>query len=154
VSGVVLAVCFGSGGIPKHPADEGRVTFDGLVGDRQRQPLHGGRHRAVCLLSIEEVRALQADGVECELPGAFGENLLTEGLDSTALRPGDRLRVGEQVLLELHDVREPCGTLRKIDKRFPDLMVGRSGWVCRVIEEGVVRPGNLVSSEAAQSEQV
>lgn len=146
MSGVVLAICLGPGGIPKHPVDEARVTVDGLVGDKQRQSFHGGRHRAVCLLSIEEVRSLQADGVECEPPGAFGENLLTEGLEGAALRPGDRLRVGEEVLLEVHDVREPCGTLRKVDKRFPDLMVGRSGWVCSVLEEGVVRPGDPIAA--------
>ena len=50
----------------------------------------------------------------------------------------------DEVLLELHDVREPCGTLRELDRRFPDLMVGRSGWVCRVIEEGVVRAGTTI----------
>ena len=99
----------------------------------------------MCLLSIEEYRALQADEVVCEPPGAFGENLLTQGLDPSALRPGDRLRVGDEVLLELHDVREPCGTLRALDRRFPDLMVGRSGWVCRVLEEGLVRAGMPVT---------
>ena len=87
---------------------------------------------------------MQADGVACEPPGAFGENLLVEGLDRASLRPGDRLQVGDEVLLELHDVREPCGTLRKLDRRFPDLLVGRSGWVCRVLAEGVARPGQAV----------
>jgi MOSC domain-containing protein YiiM len=144
MTGKVLAVCLGPGGIPKHPVEEARVTVDGLEGDRQGQALHGGRNRAVCLLSIEEYRLLQADGVGCEPPGAFGENLLVEGLDHAALRPGDRLRVGDQVLLQLHDVREPCGTLRSLDPRFPDLMVGRSGWICRVLEEGTLRPGHPV----------
>ena len=144
MSAKVVAVCVGEGGIPKHAVDEARVTVDGVEGDRQRQSVHGGRHRAVCLLSLEEYHSLQADGVACEPPGAFGENLLTEGLDPAGLRPGTRLRVGDEVLLELHDVREPCGTLRGLDSRFPDLMVGRSGWVCRVIEEGVVRTGTTI----------
>ena len=144
MTATVLAVCLGAGGIPKRPVEEARVAVDGLEGDRQRQRSHGGRDRAVCLLSIEEYRLLQADGVECEPPGAFGENLLIEGLDPTTLRPGDQLQVGDQVLLQLHDVREPCGTLRTLDRRFPDLMVGRSGWVCRVLEEGTLRPGQAV----------
>lgn len=145
MTGKLLAVCLGPGGIPNHPVEEARVTLDGLEGDRQRLPEHGGRLRAICILSLEEYRLLQADGVDCEPPGAFGENLLVDGLDRSALRPGDRLQVGEEVLLELYDVREPCGTLRKLDRRFPDLLLGRSGWLCRVLQEGTVRPGQTIT---------
>jgi MOSC domain-containing protein YiiM len=153
VAEVLLAVCLGPGGIPKQPVDSARVTLDGLEGDAHDQSYHGGRKRAVCLLSIEQYRALRADGVACETPGTFGENLLIEGLDPSLLRPGDRLRIGDQVLLELHDVRAPCATLRSIDGRFPDLMVGRSGWMCAVLEEGTLRPGMAVTRLAGADHQ-
>ncbi|MBL8863094.1 MAG: MOSC domain-containing protein [Planctomycetes bacterium] len=147
--GVVLAVCLGPGGIPKHPVEEALVEQLGLVGDRHRFQRHGGADRAVCLFAIEDYRTLKADGVPCDAPGTFGENLLTAGLDLAALRPGDRLLVGEELLLEIHDVRAPCGTLKKLDPRFPELMVGRSGFVCRVVRGGLVRAGLPIALAAA-----
>lgn len=142
MQGVVVAVCLGPGGIPKQPVASTVVTELGLVGDKQRYTkVHGGANRAVCLFSLEDYRSLQADGVKVEPPGAFGENLLTEGLDYTRMRPGDRLSVGEELVIEIHDVREPCGTLKSVDARFPNLMLGRSGFVCRVVTGGTVRAG-------------
>jgi MOSC domain-containing protein YiiM len=32
-----------------------------------------------------------------------------------------------------------------LDARFPDLMLGRSGFVCRVLRAGRLRPGMSVS---------
>jgi len=140
-AGKVLAVCLGPGGVPKAPVDVGVVGELGLEGDKHRFHRHGGPNRAMCLFSIEDCRSLQADGVEAEGPGVYGENLLLEGLAFEELRAGDRLRIGDDVLLELHDIRVPCATLKSIDDRFPELMVGRSGFVCRVVEGGEVRPG-------------
>lgn len=142
--GTVLAVCLGPGGIPKYPVERAQVGELGLEGDGHRFRLHGGRDRALCLLSIEEVRSLQADGVVVSGPGAFGENLLTEGLEAKSLRPGDRLRVGDDVQLELFDVREPCKTLKPLDARFPALMLGRSGFLARVLAGGELRPGQTI----------
>jgi MOSC domain-containing protein YiiM len=142
--GTILAVCVGPGGIPKHCVAEARATPDGLVGDKQRYRIHGGPNRALCLFSIEDYRSLRRDGVPCEQPGTFGENVLVQGLDFARLLPGDKLALGEEVAIELFDVREPCGTLKSVDARFPNLMLGRSGFVCRVLREGVLRPGQAV----------
>lgn len=137
----VVAVCLGGGGIPKHPVDEARVEPMGLVGDRHSYVLHGGADRAVCLISTDTYESLREDDVDCRAPGTFGENVLTQGLDEWTLRPGDRLRLGDEVIIEIHDIRAPCKTLKAVDPRFPDLMLGRSGWVCRVVETGTLRPG-------------
>lgn len=150
-AGVVLAVCLGPGGIPKAPVASARVGLLGLEGDAHRYRGHGGPKRALCLLGAEEVEALRQDGVPVEGPGAFGENLLTRGLDCARLRPGERLLVGDEregVLLELEDVREPCATLRALDARFPDLMLGRSGWLCSVLSGGILRPGMPIRRHA------
>jgi MOSC domain-containing protein YiiM len=144
LSGTVDSVCTGSGGIPKHAVAEALVSELGLEGDGHRYHLHGGADRAVCLFSLENYRALQADGVACEAPGAFGENLLTEGFDDARLEIGDHLQVGDEVVLEVFDVREPCVTLKPIDARFPELLIGRSGWLCRVVHTGTVRAGDAI----------
>jgi len=143
--GSVVAVCVGPGGIPKHPVASARVGALGLEGDKQRQKFHGGANRAVCILSVAEVRSIERDGVRGLVPGSFGENLLIDGLDFGVLRPGDRLAIGDEVVIEVHGVREPCGTLRPLDRRFPDLMAGRSGFVCQVVREGVVATGEAVT---------
>ena len=140
----VVAVCLGEGGIPKGEVPRARVGPLGLEGDRHRFRLHGGPDRAVCVLSEAETLSLARDGVEVDGPGAYGENLLLAGVDFSELRPGDRLRVGEEVVLELFDVRAPCRTLKPLDARFPELMLGRSGWLCRVVEGGDVAPGMAV----------
>jgi len=144
LAGTILAVCIGPGGIPKQPVPEARATPAGLVGDKQRYRMHGGADRALCLFSIEDYRSLRKDGVACADPGTFGENVLVQGLDFTQLLPGDELALGDEVLIELFDVREPCGTLKSVDARFPNLLLGRSGFVCRVLREGLLRPGQLV----------
>lgn len=137
----LVAISAGPGGIPKHPVDRVRITAVGLEGDGHRNAFHGGPRRAVCMLSVEEVRWLAADGVRGAGPGTFGENLLVEGLVLDALTPGDHLEFDGGVVLVLDDVRAPCGTLKSVDERFPDLMAGRSGWLCRVESEGDVRVG-------------
>jgi molybdopterin adenylyltransferase len=152
LTGTILAVCLGPGGIPKLAVDEIHVRTGGIEGDKQRAWMHGGKKRAVCLYSIEDYRTLQQDGVKVQAPGAFGENVLCEGLDFTQLVAGDALALGDEVMLEIHDVREPCGTLKPIDARFPNLMLGRSGFVCKVLREGSVRPGMTIQRMEAARE--
>jgi MOSC domain-containing protein YiiM len=141
--GRVLAVCVGSGGIPKPSVKAASVSTLGLDQDGHRFEGHGGANRAVCLFFTNDYATLRSDGVDCEAPGTFGENLLVEGIDPALLRAQDCLQIGD-VLLEIHDIREPCHTLKRVDQRFPDLMVGRSGYVCRVLESGVLRTGDSV----------
>lgn len=140
----VAAVCLGPGGIPKPQVESCAVSAGGLEGDGHRKLHHGGRDRAVCLLAEEVYEALREDDVDCTIPGTFGENVLTRGLDDSTLRPGDRLRIGDELVVEIHDVRAPCATLKAVDRRFPELMVGRSGWLCRVVEPGILRRGATI----------
>lgn len=143
-SGTVLAVCLGPGGIPKHAVASAVVAELGLVGDGHRYKRHGGVNRAVCLFAVEDYATLRRDGVPCDAPGTFGENVLTEGLDYAELRPDDELAIGDEVVIAIHDVREPCKTLKPVDARFPELMVGRSGFVCRVVRGGTLRGGMTI----------
>jgi MOSC domain-containing protein YiiM len=140
MSARLAAVCLGPGGIPKARVDSASVHELGLDGDGHRYVEHGGRDRAVCLLSRAEVHELELEGVVHGGPGAFGENLLVEGLDLRACRPGDCFRIGSEVVIELSDVRAPCHTLKALDARFPDLMLGRSGYMARVLRAGTIAP--------------
>lgn len=141
------------GGVPKLPVAEARIAADGVIGDRQRnREAHGGVHRAVCLFSLEVIEALQSEG-HAITPGASGENLTLAGLDWTHLAPGDRLRIGEAVRLEIVSYTSPCrhnaqwfveGDYSRISQtRHP----GWSRLYARVLAEGVVRTGDRVAVE-------
>jgi MOSC domain-containing protein YiiM len=139
------------GGVPKLPVPEARITVDGVAGDRQRnREVHGGVDQAVCLFSLEVIEALQAEGHSIK-PGSSGENLTVAGLDWAQLTPGDRLRIGDAVVLEIVKYTAPCkyntqwftgGDFSRISqKKHP----GWSRLYARVLAEGVVRPGDAVT---------
>ena len=131
------------GGMPKLPVPSARVTRHGVDGDYQRnKKYHGGPNRAVCIFSRELYDWLRDQGIDLK-NGSVGENFTTQGLNLNALDKGDRLRVGDCVI-ELTDVRVPCSNLKKWDVDLPEMIVGRSGWVAKVIEEATVRPGDAI----------
>jgi MOSC domain-containing protein YiiM len=142
--GVISQVNISDGGMPKLPVPEAMVTANGVAGDRQRVPkVHGGPDRAVCLYSEELYEWLRETCNVNITAGQIGENFTTRGLDLGALQPGDRLRAG-QCLIEITKVRAPCHQLRIWDPDLPELIVGRSGWVAKVLEPGLVRAGDPI----------
>ena len=132
------------GGMPKLPIESAKVTVDGVEGDWQKnRKYHGGPNRAICIYSVELYDWLNEQGIPLE-HGSIGENFTTQGLDLQKLAKGDRLRVGSDCVVEITDVRIPCGQLKKWDTDLPELIVGRSGWVAKVVKEGVVRKGDTI----------
>jgi MOSC domain-containing protein YiiM len=102
---------------------------------------------------MEDYSRLIAAGVPADAPGTYGENLLTEGLDYKALRPGDHLHLSGGVKLEIFDIREPCVTLQQLDPRFPDLLIGRSGFLCRVLQGGGVATGEQIRLDTSDAKR-
>ena len=131
------------GGMPKLPVESARVTRFGVEGDRQRNlKYHGGPNRAVCIFSEELYDWLREKGIDLK-NGSVGENITTRGLDLNKLAKGDRLKVGDCVI-EITDVRIPCRNLKKWDPDLPELVVGHSGWVAKVLTEAIVRAGDTI----------
>lgn len=138
-------------GIWKTPVD-GRVAVRGvnLDGDDQAdREVHGGPDKAVYAYAIEDTRWWEAPGqLGRDLgPGAFGENLTTEGLDLTSARIGDRWRVGS-TLLEVRQTRVPCFKLglRMGDPTFLKTFAHarRPGAYLGILEEGDVGAGDRI----------
>ena len=150
----VLQVNVSPGGVPKRAVAEAFVGVNGLEGDSVNHPkIHGGPERAVCLFSLETIRALQDEGHPV-FPGAVGENLTVAGLDWPALEVDAVLAVGADVRLQLTQRVEPCRTIAGAfaDGRFkrikPDRAPDETRWYARVLAEGTVRPGDAVRAEA------
>jgi MOSC domain-containing protein YiiM len=150
VAGRVASVNVSAGGVPKLPTREARLGPNGLEGDRQRnRRIHGGPMRALCLYSLERIRALQGEGHPI-VPGSAGENITLEGIDWPLLVPGVHLTLGDAEI-EITSFTQPCGV---IAKSFSDHASGRigqdenPGWsriYARVIREGTIRVGDAAA---------
>jgi len=141
------------GGVPKGPVREGQVTSLGLEGDRHNDTVHhGGPERALCLYALERIADLQAEGHPI-YPGSTGENLTLVGLDWEQVVPGTRLRLGQEVQVEVTLYTTPCG---KIAASFVEGQIQRMsqaahpGWsrvYARVLSLGTIRVGDAVRVE-------
>lgn len=138
------------GGVPKLPIREAVVTETGVRGDRQRNlKHHGGPDRALCLLALEVILALQAEGHPI-YPGSTGENVTITGLDWAALQLGNRLLLGDDVVIELTSYTVPCQNIREsfaggaFNRLAQKTHPGQSRLYARVLQAGTVRVGQPV----------
>ncbi len=113
---------------------------------------HGGDwHRQVSLLGAEKVDSFNAGGGEVT-PGAFGENLLVEGIDFRSLPVGTRFRSGDAVL-EMTQIGKACHSHCQIYHRMGDCIMPREGVFARVLSGGQLSVGDelqVISSEKAR----
>ncbi len=140
--GVIKAVCISS---EKHVQkdDVGKALLIeeyGLEGDAHA----GYAHRQVSLLAEESVEKMKALGLKNLRPGAFGENLTTSGIDLLSLKVGDRLRVGEEIILEVSQIGKECVERCAIYYQAGDCIMPREGIFARVIRGGHLRRGDLI----------
>ena len=139
------------GGVPKHAVPSAEITVGGVTGDKQRDlRYHGGPLRAVSIYSLERIEALRAEGHPIS-PGSTGENLTVSGLEWEALATGDRLRIGDEVVVEL---TKPCAPCKNIAGSFSGgeftrisakVNPGWSRFYARVVVAGTVHEGDAVA---------
>ena len=137
-------------GIWKSPIDSASVMVRGvnLDGDDQAdRRVHGGPDKAVYAYAEEDYAFWKEAERLAVSPGLFGENLTVRGLELRDAVVGERWRVGTAVL-EVAQPRLPCYKLgiRMGDDEFPRRFeeVGRMGAYLRIINEGVVAPGDAI----------
>ena len=113
----------------------------GLEGDAHA----GNWHRQVSLLSFEKIEEFRRRGAEVD-PGAFGENLIIEGMELRALPVGTRFHIGEAVL-ELTQIGKECHSHCEIYKKMGDCIMPREGVFAQVIKGGRIQKGDQVQAE-------
>jgi len=104
-----------------------------------------GSKRQVLLMDSETLAEMDLH------PGQVKENVLTRGLNIRALAPGQRLRIG-QALMEVTIPCTPCNMFEAIRPGLEAEMRGKRGMLCRVLEDGLMRPGDrieILAQEAA-----
>ena len=148
-AGQLFSINCSPGGVPKLPVAEALVTTYGLFGDSQADARHhGGPCRAVCLFSLERIRALQGEGHPIGT-GTTGENFTLSAIDWEIIAPGTRIELGE-VQLEVTSFAAPCRTIRDsfTGQKFVRMsQKHHPGWsrvYAKVLREGLVHTGDQV----------
>lgn len=113
----------------------------GIEGDA-----HAGLwHRQISLLAGESI-----DTVKEKLPtlkdGAFAENIITRGLELSALKIGDRLQVGDEVVLEITQIGKECHNSGcAIKKATGDCIMPKEGLFSKVLKGGIIKTNDKIS---------
>lgn len=141
LKGKILAVCISKNKhTPKKNIGEGILKVDwGLVGDA-----HAGEgSRQVSLLAKESIEKAQKMGLKVSF-GDFAENLTTEGLDLLRLPIGQRLKLGEDIMLEVSQIGKECLKPCAIYYKIGDCIFPREGTFARIIKGGRVKAGDTI----------
>lgn len=136
--GKVIAVCTSpEKGTQKTNIRRGVFIEDyGIEGDA-----HAGKwHRQVSLLSYEKIEAFRARGAVVE-DGAFGENLVVEGIDFKTLPIGTRFQCND-VVLELTQIGKECHHGCEIFQKMGECIMPREGVFAIVLHGGEIKVGD------------
>ena len=117
------------------------VPGHGVEGDAHAGPWH----RQVSLLANESIEKMK-DACPSVDPGAFGENLTTEGIVVYELPVGARMRVAG-TLLEVTQIGKVCHDRCAIFYQAGDCVMPREGIFVRVLEGGEVKSGDEIRLE-------
>lgn len=106
---------------------------------------HGSLDQAILLYAASNYAFWQAEpGLQAIGPGGFGENFTVDGLSEATACVGDIYALGE-ARIQVSGPRYPCW---KIERRWGmagltarAAETGRTGWYCRVLQEGLIEPG-------------
>ncbi|MGF6907228.1 MOSC domain-containing protein [Fusobacterium sp. PH5-44] len=136
--GKVIAVCISEKkGTAKINIFTGNFIKDfGLENDA-----HGGNwHRQVSLISYDKVKEFNDRGAKVDF-GAFGENLVVEGIDFKNIPIGTRF-VCNSVILELTQIGKECHDRCAIYEKMGDCIMPREGVFAIVLEGGKISVGD------------
>ena len=137
-----------SGGQPVERVDEIKALKDrGLAGDRFVEGTSywsGVDECQVTLISSEALEEIATSTEVSVMEGQHRRNIVTRGVDLLKLR-GTRFRVGD-ALLEFDRPRPPCRYIQSVSEQGMTKALGRNrGGICaRVIEGGIIRPGDPI----------
>ncbi len=125
-------------GVKKDNVAGARVLVNfGLEGDAHA----GDWHRQVSLLAVESIDKMRQKGLELK-PGDFAENVTTQGLDLPNLPVGTRLRLGNEVELEVTQIGKACHHGCAIKQQVGDCVMPREGIFAKVLRGGLIHPGD------------
>ena len=134
----VLAICISKhkGTLKTEVSEANFIEEFGIEGDA-----HAGKwHRQVSLLAFEKIDDFRNKGGNVDF-GAFGENLVIDGIELHKLPVGQQLQVGE-VLLEVTQIGKECHDKCAIYYQVGECIMPKNGIFTRVLKGGKVKVGD------------
>ena len=126
-------------GTVKHRVPEIQLRLrHGIVGDAHA----GDWHRQISLLAEESIDKMRTLLPQLK-PGAFAENINTEGIELKSLPVGTRLRIGETEV-EVTQIGKECHNDCAIKKATGQCVMPTEGIFAVVVKEGIVRAGDAI----------
>ncbi len=111
--------------------------------------------RQVHLIQMELLSELESKGFTV-IPGQLGENITTRGIDLLDLPAGSKLHIGEEAVIELTALRNPCiqidnfqkGMLKEVISRDTQGKLVRKAGVMGIVPVGgYVKPNDIINVE-------
>ncbi|WGF89934.1 MOSC domain-containing protein [Marinivivus vitaminiproducens] len=108
--------------------------------------------RQVHLIHAELIAELRAAGFEVA-PGIMGENVTTEGIELLGLSAGTTMRLGEDAIIEITGLRNPCAQLDAyqagltravLDRDAAGRLIRKAGVMAVVRSGGMVGAGDAI----------
>jgi molybdopterin adenylyltransferase len=127
-------------GEKKHNIGASRALIDqGLENDAHL----GMAIRQISLLAAESIEKIRQKGLNVNY-GDFAENLTTEGIKLYTLPLGTKIKVGNDVLLEVTQIGKTCLAPCAIYHAVGDCVMPKEGIFARVLSEGTINIGDEI----------
>ena len=136
--GKILAICISEKkGTLKNQIEEAKFIEDfGIENDA-----HAGKwHRQVSLLEFNKIDEFRKKGAQVDF-GAFGENLVVEGIELNKLLIGQKIKIGD-VLLEVTQIGKKCHDKCHIYYQVGECIMPKNGILTKVLKGGNVKIGD------------
>jgi MOSC domain-containing protein YiiM len=147
------------------------ISAQGVEGDHnyyRTMALQSTPDRAVSILTSDAMKFLRSIHPSAQ-DGDLGENLFVEGIEYRSFQVGEKVSIGDEVLLEITEPIEPCANLCKLPyindeslnpkQRIKqcqtliqklDVFDGLRGWYAKVVQPGTVRVGDVLQLASSQ----
>ncbi len=124
----------------KKPVEVARITKYGIEGDA-----HAGKwHRQISLLAEESIEKMRRKGLQIDY-GDFAENITTKGINLAKLKVGQRLKIGNEVIIEVTQIGKKCHDDCEIKRLTGECVMPREGIFAKVIAGGTIRVGDNIT---------
>ena len=122
-------------GVIKSPVQHISLNETGIKDDAHA----GDWHRQVSLLADESIHRFKDVLGRDIVYGEFAENITTKGLVLYEMKPGDVLKIGQDVVLEVTQIGKEChGTGCAIFTAVGKCVMPKEGIFCKVVQNGTI----------------
>lgn len=128
-------------GVRKRPVDSAVIKENyGIEADAHASDKW---HRQISLLALESIKKMQDMGLDVK-PGDFAENITIEGIDLLSLPVGTRLKIGDNIEVEVSQIGKTCHSRCAIYYQAGDCVMPKEGIFVKVIRGGIVKKGDRI----------